>query len=317
MIDINETLLRSFLQMGRQSEKDGWVFIFPAGVGDSYIVLALLEAFIEHHKISNKINLVIPNRQVSLTLLFPGPYNICSVSGFERLWTHCQMFSPVPMFHPDVPFPVHPAFIADGRAVHLMAKRDFTLVDVYRYILRIPFDTKLKLPSLSEETLYKSEKFAIANGITKGNSIILFPNARTLKSCPSNFWRALVDRLKSHGLKVFSNFVPGSGEEHLEGAMPLDFPLELSIPLCEYAGFTISTLTGTALVNSSAKANKIIISNVDDKSLSSLNNAPNIYEQYNWTMSKQGLPYDGSELFFHEGDDFERAAALVASLIIK
>jgi hypothetical protein len=128
------------------------------------------------------------------------------------------------------------------------------------------------------------------------------------------FWNALVSRLKSIGLDVFSNFVPGTGEELLDGAIPLDFPLELSIPLCEYAGFTISTLTGTAVVNSSANARKIIVAKIEERKLSSLINevAPN-RDQHIWTMGKIGVPFDGSELFFHDDDDFAQAANLVAS----
>lgn len=314
MIQINENQMQQFLQLGRQNDKEGWVLLFPGGVGDSYITLGLLAAFRNAHKITNNINLIMPGRQASLALLFPGPYNTRAVHGHERLWMHCQLFSPAPMFHPDVPFPVHPAFVADGRGVHLMDKQGFSFADVLRHILRIPFDSPLQSPVCSGELYDKAEQFAKANGITKGGSAIIFPSARTIKSCPLVFWNGLVNRLKLMGINVFSNYVPGTGEELLEGSTPLDFPLELSIPLCEYAGFTISTLTGTAVVNSSANARKIIVAKIEERKLSSLINevAPN-RDQHIWTMGKIGVPFDGSELFFHDDDDFAQAANLVAS----
>jgi hypothetical protein len=316
MIQINETQLQNFLHMGRQHDKEGWVLLFPGGVGDSYIALGLLEAFRLTHSENNKINLIMPERQGSLSKIFPGSYKIFGVPGYERLWSHCQLISPPPMFHPDVPFAVHPAFIADGRAIHLMAKKGFTFADVLRHILRIPFDTSLRAPFCSNELYYKAEHFAKASGINKGESVILFPSARTLKSCSREFWIAIIRKLKLSGLNVFLNYVPGTGEELFEDVKPIDFPLELSIPLCEYAGFTISTITGTAVVNSSARARKIIIAKVDDRKLSSLINEENPNrDQYIWTMEKIGVPFDGSELFFHDEDDFEQAANLVISVL--
>jgi hypothetical protein len=316
MIDINETILQNFLQIGRQNNEKGWILVFPGGVGDSYIALSLLEAFIEHHKITDRINLIMPSKQASLRNLFVGPYNTLAIPSVERLWTHCQMFSPVPMFHRDVPFPVHPAFIADGRSVHLMGKKEFTFADVLRHILRIPFDSAVQKPACTPEIYNLAEQFAKANGIIKGGAVILFPSARTIKSCPPIFWSELVVNLKSIGLKVFCNIVPSAGEELVEGAIPLEFPLEWSIPLCEHAGFTISTLTGTAVVNSSADAKKIIVAKVDHKYLSSLDNPANINrDQHIWTMRKIGIPFDGSELFFHDDDDFLEAAKLTASLL--
>jgi hypothetical protein len=221
------------------------------------------------------------------------------------------------MFHRDVPFIVHPSFVGDGRSIHLMEKRDFTFVDVIKYILRIPFESDLKIPIIKEETYLNAEKFAKENGVVKGESIIIFPSARTIKSLPKNFWDQLVISLQKIGLKVFSNLVPGTEESLPQGAIALDFPIDWVNPLCEYAGFTISTLTGTAVVSSAAKARKIIVAKVDQKRLSSLNYNESVIDHslHIWTMGKIGVPFDGTEVFFHEDDDFGQAGNLVASLL--
>lgn len=319
MLEINEKQQEGFIKIGRTSgNANGWVLVFPGGIGDSYIALSLLNSFITHHEVNDRVNLVLSENQASLSYLFPGNWHICSIAGAERLWGHAQVFSPAQMFHRDVPFIVHPSFVADGRSVHLMEKRDFTFVDVFKYILRIPFESVARTPEISEEIYVKAEKFAEEKGIVKGESVIIFPSARTIKSLPKIFWEELVKHLQKSGLNVFSNLVPNSGEDILQGATVLNFPIDWVIPLCEYAGFTVSTLTGTAVVSSAAKAKKIIVARVDQKILSSLNtnDTPIDRSAHIWTMEKIGVPFNGAEVFFHDEDDFGQAANLVSSLLI-
>jgi hypothetical protein len=142
--------------------------------------------------------------------------------------------------------------------------------------------------------------FAENNGVIKGESVILFPSARTIKSLPKIFWEELVKCLQKSGLKVFSNLVPNSGEDTLQGATSLNFPIDWVIPLCEYAGFTVSTLTGTAVVSSAAKTRKIIVARVDQKILSSLNNNDEAVDRsaHIWTMKKIAVGFSGVEVFF-------------------
>jgi len=317
MLNINYNDLRAIKAHFKQSGNESWILLFPGGAGDTYLVSTLLSAFFSTHNVFGRpLNLVLSHRQSFIPRMFSFPHQMLSITNEERIWVQCRLWSPPPFFDPDHPYPLHPSFIGDGDNIRLMEHPNFTVLDVFRFVLKIPFESSAELPIISNMCKEEAELFANKMGILRGESAILFPSSRTIPSPKFEFWIQLANKLSSSGLKVFCNRLPG--ETCIPGTFPIDFPLNIAIPLCNYAGFTVSTLTGTAQITSTSSASKAIVILHEDKStlIQNQNGLVTTNDNRIWTMKKIGLPFSGTEFFVSNTDNFFiEASRIVSSLL--
>lgn len=245
-----------------QRNKPDKIFVCPVGfLGDAYIGMSFLHAYINRCKTENYL-LVVLNKPC---------FKIATLFGFEE---NTVLISD-DMMESFVQFAVFTE-MANGKILILNHRRPYTcrigeignykgitFVDHFRYtIFGLDEGTKPEIPMGiidQEKRAEYVDRFFMDNGLQKGKTALLFPYAKTAASLPLKFWEDTVAELRSKGYSVCINSNEPSEESPVEGCRAAFIDILHIIDVVEAAGLVIGLRSGLCDVISSARAEKVII----------------------------------------------------------
>ena len=165
------------------------------GTGDVYLLSALFEAFRRTH--NRNAQLVVRDRYRCIADMFGVPYVVD-----DALITKAEADAVMHRDYDNVladdrNFYAHPCFLRTNMRVdHLTTKPDVSQCDMYRTILRVPWEAPLALPKIPEV-----EK--------RPGKVVIIPEARSWPNLFPGFWSVLATKLSYADWNVQNN--NGSG----------------------------------------------------------------------------------------------------------
>lgn len=237
------------------------ILVCPLGLlGDTYVALTYLREYLEKNNITKYLLVQPKSASVKISAMFGFEKNVVAIDGAEVfLLLDYAVFDNM----------------ADGRILIMNQRLPFTrrlgelnnykginFIDYYKYsIFGLGEDSRPEKPSAIKNSVeskqYVDDLFE-EYGLKKGNTVILFPYAKTATSLDVSFWERLAEELKNKGYIVCTN-CGGDGEPEINGTIKLFFDLRYSIETVEEAGCIVGLRSGLCDVISTANAKKIII----------------------------------------------------------
>jgi len=241
-----------FLEQVRDPQRRSWIIMSPASIGDTAILCALAHAFVKRH--GHGITLVVPPDHLNITQMFPNRF-LRVLTAERALMVHIlNNYIDPNRFELDMPFCGHPYDHGDCRGNELFylfkypGRGGISLTDLFRHLLRLPWDSQLERPVIPAEWDAEAQELAESMGLLAGKSVLVFPaNSSPHPQFPDVFWEALVTQLVSNGVKVFTNMKGGNFRPKtlpIPGSTPVEVPLHLALPLVRLAGRTICAAHG-------------------------------------------------------------------------
>lgn len=236
----------------RDQNLRSWILLSPTSIGDTAIICALAQAFVAQH--GHAITLIIPPDHVSVAQMYPNRFLRVHTAERNLMMQIANNYLDPTRFEIDVPICVHPYDLGDCRIDNLLylhkypGRGGMTQTDIFRYLLRLPWEAKLERPSVPTEWDAEAERIAQKIGMPKDESVILFPaNSSAYPQFPDIFWETVAARLTRRGLKVFCNMRGGNFRPKtmpIAGTTPIEVHIHQAISLVNYAGRTISSASG-------------------------------------------------------------------------
>ena len=222
-------------------------FLFmTGGMGDQYLIASLLSAF-KRHNPSRRV-VVFSDSKAKWATLFPAGADlflhlpaddIHSLLGISR-------------FFPDHPY--IPWFPWMGPMVSLASSRQWA-----RCLLGLPEGVPWAKPVIPPDVLRRSEELFHRLGGIPGRSVLVAPISNSNPGASDLWWTQLVAALRAAGFVVFQNVAnmlnPTLGTL-LDGAIPVEMPLEEALPFCELAGHFIGVRSGLCDLLGTARLKK-------------------------------------------------------------
>lgn len=166
------------------------------GSGDAFLVLSLLEAFQRRHGRPD-VRVVLRQRLASVARLFGLPCEINDdLVASAEADTVFQAQYENSFLDPRVPYYVHPCFLRTlFRVDQLTVRPDASQADMYRMLLRLPFDEPLALPLAEFRDPIR----------TIPRSVVMITDSTSWPNIQPGFWPLLADRLARDGWQVHVN----------------------------------------------------------------------------------------------------------------
>ncbi len=220
-------------------EQGEHIFLCPAGIGDTYILCSLSEAFINKH--GGTFSIIVPEKQSFIAKLFP------SVS--KTLVTNKIPSASISRFFMNIYKEEFTKRIQWGHPYWLMAGiagyKDLRFVDAYKMFLGIALESRLSAPGkVNHESVFRAAKIFDDLRLPIGRTVVMIPHSNSLKRIEKAIWIKIVDELKCVGLLPVTNV--GQNEEPIPGTASVSIPLEEIIPFVKLAGHVVSTRCGLA-----------------------------------------------------------------------
>lgn len=224
----------------------------PTSIGDTVTVCALAHDFVKHH--GHAITMIVPPDHLPITNMYPNRFLRVLTAERSAMMHIVNNYLDSNRFELDIPFCGHPYDLGDCRGDELFylhkypGRGGISLTDLYRYILRLPWDSQLHRPVVLPEWHEEARQLAQSIGMPMDTSVLLFPaNSSAHPQFPDIFWRTLAERLADNGYRVFTNMKGGNfrpATMPIPGTTPVDVPLHLALPLVQWAGRTICAAHG-------------------------------------------------------------------------
>jgi hypothetical protein len=254
--------LNLILEQIRNPNKKNWILMVPNSLGETLVVCGLAKSFIEKHGYG--ITLVIPQSHAFIPECFPNTFDRVVYLHLEVIRQFSQTgYIPQNLFCIEFPINTWPKQNGDGRTYELYERwinslgcAGLNFLDLYRYILRLDWSSKftfLKIPSKS----YDDANKIIANlNIKRNKTVVFFVGNNTNKPAPAYLWAQVAKLYFDKGYEVIINkygamLLPD--DLSIPGAKIVDITLDVSVPICEYAGNVVSGSSG--FVNLALAAN--------------------------------------------------------------
>ena len=229
---------------------DRWYVVCPQGIGDTYLVCALLKAFSQQQQ--NKIVVVVKQPHLGVACLFPdGISEIVTVDHF-RLPLLAQRSKRLPGH----PFMAHPSQLPEELDA-VLGDGGVNLLDLYKRLLGLSENAALSKPKVHPQSAESALNRLQTNNLPVGKTVILAPAARSVSMFPLTFWCDLADRLKQLGWTVCTNAYDDSS--CIPHTFRLQFPLDEAISIVEQAGWMISVRSGLCDLVSTAECRLSVI----------------------------------------------------------
>ena len=239
----------------RRQGVDGWLIVCPYHLGDTYLICSLLKAFAESRSDGRKIYLLTEPKQAEIPRLFAPWATPVAIPGLGP--EMANLLTPMSSFEPNRPFIVHMLHYGDGRLGAFMGHRSVTVMDVWRYILQLPFDAPIMSPVVWPELQERAEAAFNATGLPRGRTAVFFPKAYTTPPMPDRYWIALAEELARRGWAAATSVV--GDEQPFPGTVPVRFPIVDTLPFVELAGWAISSRSGICDVFAQARCRKTVV----------------------------------------------------------
>lgn len=229
-------------------QDDTWYFILKYGIGDAYMVSALLPEFI---KLNNKVVLLFENKnQVFIPQLFLDNQEVRLVS--QPPYELIREFG---SFRKGVPIVLHPLHLFNGKLMSVIGLNGSTLMDVYRIILGVDLDVRPQAPHFPAVKDDMIDQLFIQYTLAKGRTVLLCPQANSIGLLDHAFWITLAEKIQRMGLTpVFLNV-----KANLKGFQSISFSLIYSKEFCDQAGYVVSLRSGFCDLIATSSAKKVIL----------------------------------------------------------
>ena len=241
-----------FLEQVRDPQRRSWIIMNPASIGDTVTVCAFAREFVKRH--GHPVTMVVPQDHLPVTRMYPNRF-LRVLTADRPLMLHiANVFLDAGRFEVDMPFIAHPYDHGDCRGDELFylykyaGRGGISLTDLFRYMLRLPWEAALDRPESLPEWEAEASSLAGSIAMPLGESVLLFPaNSSPHPQFPDVFWAALAARLTANGKKVFTNMKGGNFRPNtmpVAGTTPVDVPIHLALSLVSLAGRTICSAHG-------------------------------------------------------------------------
>ncbi|PLZ01911.1 hypothetical protein CY652_12800 [Burkholderia sp. WAC0059] len=303
----------------------------PGAIGETTTVCALASAFARKH--GHPVTIIVPPDHQPVVQMYPNRFLRIVTMPRESMINITYSYLDPLRFELDIPICAHQYELGDGRIDDMQyllkypGRGGLTCTDIFRHLLRLPWNTALERPTVPEQFVAEARQFAAKAGIVPDQSVILFPAANSntrYSQLPDTMWKTVVARLKELGYTVFCNMKGGNHRPAtmpVEGAIPIEVPMHLALPLVTIAGRTITSSTGLQflmLLGGQFRQMTVVVpmqGNFDDYSMNYRTYmAMSPFAQYtlpemclNMPLSEFAVPIDGSE------KDFTRIGMAIAN----
>lgn len=225
-----------------------WHLHCSDGVGDTYLVCALWREF---EKVNGPTTISVREEHVHIPQMFGARFqtlrSLMMVPG-EHAW------------RPGIPINAGPLHAARGDAIEkLTAGGAFSRADLFRFILRLPWDAPLAKPLLLNEWRKQAASWTEIRPAFqhKGKSVVIMPHAKNMPAPPLEFWMQLaVELAGKRNVPVLFNdlhtHLPSAGDTRIEmealeksGRILRIHPtLGVLYAMIEHAGWVIGATSG-------------------------------------------------------------------------
>lgn len=225
------------------------LFIFPGGMGDSYVCCKYYYSNIVK-SCSSPVLLVIREASIKVASLF-GVSNSELIPYKDRKSViRLCMFLNMEQTRIEITTPMMNAFYyqiyTKMEGVH-----SFTELDLFEIMGKKRWGSFLP-PS------FRSCDISMFDYIKKGKTILLIPYSVSLEPIDIIFWEKLVERIVSLGYRVLTN-VNGNNESAVAGSVEMSIPLDILVPFVDNCEFVIGVRSGIFDVMESSSVKRIVL----------------------------------------------------------
>lgn len=267
-------------------KEDEWYIICPAGIGDTYFTCALAREFLKR-KGGSAFNVLVKKSQSDIPKLFPAVQECYTYEsryavklfGYRTLKTG-RLF----LGHPS-------ARVGLENKIGISCD----LVGAYKILLGLEADSTMDVPIIAEEDRKHAEEKFEAMRLPIGKTVILCPEATSIREIDPRFWDLLSVRLRQLGWTVCTSAV--KDRNIVPETIPISFSLREAIPIAEKAGWVISLRSGICdLLSSSSACLSIVYPSVRWNSGDLMSGG---------SLLSMKLSSSAKEYVFEQGSDYE------------
>ena len=224
---------RKFLRRYPLAKRE-WGIVCPHGMGDLYLTCAFAAAVREQRGGDGFAVFVRPHHAYIPTL-FPAVTRIVPVADFnlKRIQQNYR-FERGRLF---AVFPLH-------NFLNVVGHKGIHFLDYYCLFLDLTLGTRPTPPRpQTRDELERGRALLGKEGLRPGCTILLAPDASSVRLVPAEFWADLAAAFRARGFDVATNS-PKGAEHRISGVPRLDVPIELFISLATAAGSVVSMRSG-------------------------------------------------------------------------
>lgn len=235
----------------------GWIVVLPPGPGAVFAACSLLPAFRRAHAGTHPtVNLVVDTASAGVAELF-APY-------IDQTLVHPGLSAAIldavgllSRFRPGTPFLADPARYADGRLGQFLGHAGVDALDIWRYVLHLPWSADPVAPIVKPEHAEQAVRRFAAAGLPAGRTLVLVPEGRPGVVWPAGHWEALARRAADAGWTVCTAVATGGGP--VAGTIPVALPASEAIPFAERAGWCVAASGGAGEVLVGAAVRRTVL----------------------------------------------------------
>ena len=241
----------------RKQEKKGTFFIlFRGATGDNYLQCLLLNSFIKQRKLENyKILAMKPGAMECLKDIFYLSDIIFISSRMSAAIQNAYLFMNAYGMNMQLPFYWEEEYGFTYNRCRVRMLDNFNFMDTYVYFsFNMNYPITFRKPVFNELT-FQNEFLLDNQGIVKGKTVFISPDANSVTRLPVWFWNGIIRELQEKGYHCvvncnYQNFYRCSSY----------FPsYKNSVPVLEHGGYFLAIRSGFCDIVSTAKCKKVII----------------------------------------------------------
>jgi hypothetical protein len=265
--------LDSLLEQIRNPNKRNWILMVPNSIGETLVVCGLCKSFKEKH--GHGITLAIPPSHAFIVECFPDTFDrVVYMSHADMRQFSESGYIPPNFFQVDFPINTWPLQNGDGRSYNIyelwvesVGLAGFNFIDLYRHLLRLEWSAKFTLPVIPAASYAAADVLIEVHNLRKDKTVIFFIGNNSNKPSPRYLWEKTAELYLQQGFDIVINklgamFLPEG--LNISNAKIIDIPLNLAVPMCEYAGTVVSGVNGFVSFALAAQVNcnmNVLLSN--------------------------------------------------------
>lgn len=241
--------------------QDGYYFICPYGIGDTYLLCSLINHFRKLNR-NKSITIFVESSHKSI----PKMFGIKKVIEVEKIYISKSDKLLLRLFNLNKKVAIkkntlhiaHPIHLLSNKRLSQIGSENFLFAELYKEMLGLPAELNFTPPNKMKRSYIINNKNSLIKKINK-QTVLLIPDAKSINNMPKKFWLFLSEELKRRGYRVLFNYKCETND--YESIYP---PLEYFIPISKEVAGIVSIRNGLCDLLSSTN-NKLIILYPDKK----------------------------------------------------
>ena len=231
----------------RRWDKNTWYFILAHGIGDVYIISALLTRFMELH--GKAVLIFTKKNQAFIPTLFNPNVEVLIAENLP-----IGSFNESSDFVKGKPLLLNPQNLFRKKLLFTIGYKGLNLVDMYKLLLGIEEQYQLSKPHFGTALQSSVTTYFQENKLPAGKTVLLCPQANSIQVVADTFWVNLAEKMKHLGLTP----VMMNGSQN-SGYPSVSFSLEWAKLFCDTAGYLVSLRSGFCDLIATSTAKKAIL----------------------------------------------------------